>query len=132
MTALSFIDVRPRRTVAEVVLLVSSEFGVSRAELVSEHRGREIAHPRQVVMYLASQVTPASLPQIGRRLNRDHTTVMHGIRAVRKRMAEDPELAARVGRLRRALEPPEPLECEPAQLDFLPGPLFDFAEARAA
>jgi chromosomal replication initiator protein len=36
--------------------------------------------PRQIAMYLAKQMTEASLPEIGRQFgNKHHTTVMHSI-----------------------------------------------------
>lgn len=46
-------------------------------------------------MYLARRLTPLSLPEIGRRFGgRDHTTVLHGVRAVETRLAADDRLAA--------------------------------------
>lgn len=114
-------------TVTDVLRAVSAEFAVPVGELVSARRDRPVAHVRQIVMCLAAELTPTSLTTIGRRLGgRDHTTVIHGRRAVQRRMAEDPELAARVRRLRRQLAPPEPPHLGEVQLDFLPGPLFDF------
>jgi chromosomal replication initiator protein len=42
-------------------------------------------------MYLAKKLTPKSLPDIGRQFgNRDHTTVIHGIRVVERMIGEDP------------------------------------------
>ncbi|MBC7237394.1 MAG: hypothetical protein H5T69_16255, partial [Chloroflexi bacterium] len=48
-------------------------------DITGRRRTRDIAMARQVVMYLARELTPMSLPQIGQALGgRDHTTVMHG------------------------------------------------------
>ena len=45
-------------------------------------------------MSLTKELTTLSLPSIGDSFGgRDHTTVMHGIRAVSKLREEDPELA---------------------------------------
>jgi chromosomal replication initiator protein len=117
--------------VLEVAAAVAADFGVTLGQLCSARRGRYVARPRQVAMLLTYELTGCSTPQIGRRLNRDHSTVLHGIAAVRRLMGEDEEFAVQVRSLRRALarraadEAPAEL-----QLDFLPGPLFDFAEAR--
>jgi chromosomal replication initiator protein len=56
-------------------------------------------------MYLAAKLTLQSLPAIGRRFgNRDHTTVIHAIRAVEHRIATDPETARAVRHLTAVLE----------------------------
>lgn len=55
-------------------------------------------------MFLASELTPKSLPDIGRRFGgRDHTTVIYAIKAVKGRIAADPEIAADVAALREKL-----------------------------
>lgn len=48
---------------------------------------KKIAEARQLVMYLANR-GGMSLSDIGRALNRDHTTVMHGVRAEAKRRGD--------------------------------------------
>lgn len=58
-------------------------------EMHSLRRARSVAWPRQVAMALARDLTPRSLPEIGRAFGgRDHTTVMHAVRQVAKRLAE--------------------------------------------
>jgi chromosomal replication initiator protein len=44
------------------------------------------------------------LPEIGRKFDRDHTTVMHAVRKVEELIMEDISLAENVESLRRALE----------------------------
>ena len=65
---------------------------------------RDYAHQRQVAMYLCREMTPKSLPEIAFRFNRDHTTVLWAVRAVRIRMARDDELRMDIGVLRARLE----------------------------
>lgn len=63
-------------------------FDVSPAEMVSNRRARHLILARQAIMYWAYRRTTMSLPQIGKRLRRDHTTVLHGKDAyVEKRAA---------------------------------------------
>jgi chromosomal replication initiator protein len=65
-------------------------FGITPAELISSSRTARVAWPRQVAMYLARELTDASLPAIGRQFGeRDHTTVMHACRRAASRIAED-------------------------------------------
>jgi len=66
---------------------------------------RIIARPRQVAMYLAKQLTPRSLPEIGKRFGgRDHTTIMHGVRRIEELMATDSQLSDDLQLLRRQLQ----------------------------
>jgi chromosomal replication initiator protein len=56
-------------------------------------------------MYLSKQLTPKSLPDIGRRFgNRDHTTVIHGIRQVEKLRETDCDIDRAVLSLTRELQ----------------------------
>jgi chromosomal replication initiator protein len=56
-------------------------------------------------MYLAKQLTPRSLPAIGRKFGgRDHTTVMHAVRKVEELRGADASFAEDVELLRRMLE----------------------------
>lgn len=54
-------------------------FRVTRVELNSNRRNRELVFARQFIMYWACRLTALSLPQIGKLMGgRDHTTSMHG------------------------------------------------------
>ena len=90
--------------IAHIQETVAAYYGFDPALMQSAQRRRSIAHPRQVAMYLASILTPKSLPEIGRRFGgRDHTTVIYGISAVQKRMAEDVEVLLDVEVLKERL-----------------------------
>ena len=94
-----------RITIDEIQKRVSDHFKIRNAEMVSARRAREVARPRQIAMYLAKQLTPRSLPEIGRRFGgRDHTTVIHACRQIEKLRAADSEIDADVRTLMRVLE----------------------------
>ena len=59
--------------------------------------------PRQVAMYLARELTDATLPAIGRHFQRNHTTVMHACRRTADRIAADPQAYETVRRLTETL-----------------------------
>jgi chromosomal replication initiator protein len=65
--------------------------GISCAEVLSQTRNRRIARVRQAAMARLRAITDAdgqprySFPAIGRAFDRDHTTVIHALRAVEKR-----------------------------------------------
>ncbi len=94
-----------RVTIDEIQRRVCDHYRIRHAEMSSARRAREVARPRQVAMYLAKQLTPRSLPEIGRRFGgRDHTTVIHAVKQIEKLRATDAELDADVRLLLRQLE----------------------------
>ena len=92
--------------IAEIQVAVCQYYHIAPIEMVSQRKGRAVARPRQVAMYLARELTPLSLPAIGRMFARDHTTVIHAIATVEAIMRSDPVFAASVAMLQRSLAPP--------------------------
>ncbi len=92
-----------RRSMDEIIGLVAQTYAVSVAELHSRSRKRRVTRPRQLAMYLCRRFTDASLKEIGRKLGRDHTSVIYAIDVVERRAAEHPplryQLEALAGRL---------------------------------
>lgn len=79
-------------------------FNVSKSDLESPCKQQSVVYPRQIAMYLCRTLTKKSLPQIGRSFGkRDHTTVLHAVRKITKKMDVDPELAMDVDRVTETL-----------------------------
>ena len=94
-----------RVTIEEIQKRVAEHFNVRVSDMHSDRRSRAVARPRQVAMYLAKQLTPRSLPEIGRKFGgRDHTTVMHAVRKVEELRTMDPSFSEDIELLRRMLE----------------------------
>lgn len=92
------------RPIARIQAVVAASYRIDLDHMKSDARWRSVSWPRQVAMYLAREITGKSLPCIGHLFgNRDHTTVIHAIAAVEKRMSEDPIYRADVEVLREAL-----------------------------
>ena len=64
--------------------LIGTQFRVSIDDLRSRSRKRSITFPRQLAMYLTRKYTDKSLADIGNIYNRDHSTVLHAIKAITK------------------------------------------------
>lgn len=54
--------------------------GITVAEILSPRRDKRLNLVRQEIWYRLTRETTMSLPQIGRRFNRDHTSILHGVR----------------------------------------------------
>lgn len=92
-------------TIEEIQRKVAEHFNIRLSDMIGPKRVRTIARPRQIAMYLAKQLTPRSLPEIGRRFGgRDHTTIMHGVRKIEELMATDSQLNDDLQLLRRLLQ----------------------------
>ena len=60
--------------------------------------------PRQIAMYLAKQLTEASLPEIGRQFGgKHHTTVMHSIGKIDEQRRTDKDLHRMLSKLQEML-----------------------------
>ncbi len=82
-------------TIAAIQRAVAEFFGIRVDEMKAKRRTKGVAFPRQVAMYLARELTDASLPRIGEEFGgRDHTTVMHACERVKGALAQDAHLAA--------------------------------------
>lgn len=72
---------------------VADYFKIKVADMYSQKRTRAIARPRQVAMWLARDLTPHSLPEIGDAFGgRDHTTVLHACRTITDLRGKDSHL----------------------------------------
>ena len=93
-----------RVTIEEIQRRVAEHYKMRLVDMQSARRARAVARPRQVAMYLAKQLTPRSLPEIGRKFGgRDHTTVMYAIRKIEELRAIDALLSEDIETLRRLL-----------------------------
>lgn len=99
-------DVLPQKsqlTCDAIVKLVCRHFDVKVADIKSTKRGRAIAFPRQISMYLCRKHTASSYPEIGKALGgKDHTTALNAFNRIGERM-EDPAVRRHVEDLERAL-----------------------------
>jgi chromosomal replication initiator protein len=93
-------DLLPRRNDVgpdDVMRTVANSFGVPVDRILSRERSREIALPRQIIMYLLREEANISLPQIGDALGgRDHTTIMYGCDKIADMLERDDRLRRQV------------------------------------
>jgi chromosomal replication initiator protein len=90
-------------TLTQIIDVTADFFHVDRAELMGRTRLLSVALPRQVVMYLAREMTRLSNEQVGEEIDRDPTTVIHGYRTIERKLLADPELVAQIDMLRRQI-----------------------------
>ena len=93
-------------TPASIIEKTCDFFHISKEDIVSQKRSREISTPRQVAMYFIRMLTDTSYDEIGRLLGgRDHTTVMSGITKITEQIKKDPPLSEQVDNLKKKIQP---------------------------
>jgi chromosomal replication initiator protein len=94
-----------RVTIDEIQKKVAEYFSVRVSDMHSPRRARAVSRPRQIAMYLSKQLTPRSLPEIGRKFGgRDHTTVLHAVKKIEELIIEEKSIGEDIELLRRMLE----------------------------
>src|SRR5437588_1789327 len=101
----NFIDSQARKiSIDAIQKAVAEQFGLRTAEIKQKNNSRSIVVPRQIAMYLAKQMTEASLPEIGRQFGgKHHTTVMHSIAKIDEQRRADKDLNRLINKLTETL-----------------------------
>ena len=91
-------------TAEKVLECVSHYFRLPSKDIISATRKKDIAQARQVAMYLTQKHTHLSSTQIGRRLGRrDHSTVLHSISMVERKLSTDKQFRLELEEIERAI-----------------------------
>lgn len=99
-------DVKKNVTVESITEIVAEHFGITPADILSSKKSRNIAHPRQICMYLCRDLTEISLKEIGDKLGkRDHSTILHGFNKISEDLKTDTSLQSVIDVLKKKINP---------------------------
>jgi len=93
--ALKHLTVGSERRISmdSIIRTVADKFNLQPGQLKQKTNAQDIAYPRQIAMYLIKELTPASLPEIGRAFGgKHHTTVLHSIHKIEELRHKNQEL----------------------------------------
>ena len=92
-------------SIEEVQRAVAEHFDVRIADLRGRSRQRQVAHPRQIAMYLCKTlINTLSLNEIGEAFGgKDHSTVIYACRRVSREIEKDPTTRQTIMRLERGI-----------------------------
>lgn len=82
---------------------VEAFYKVKHSEMVSKSRARSIAYPRQIAMYLCRQFLDMPFAAIGKKFDRDHSTVMHSVAQIEKMMQQNRDVQEEVENLKQII-----------------------------
>lgn len=92
-------------TIETIQKKVARHYNVCITDMLSQRKSRDVARPRQLAMYLAKRLTSHSLVDIGKTFNKkDHTTVIHAIKAVEELIKSDNNFNNEINSLMQMLQ----------------------------
>lgn len=83
---------------------VANYYKIEISDLSSKNRSSSIALPRQVAMYLCRNMIDCALGNIGNAFEKDHTTIMHGVKKIDSLLKTDENLKQDVRNIKSILE----------------------------
>lgn len=101
-------DKVPEVTPERIMKIVAEHYNITPADLASSKRSRDIAYPRQIVMYLCRTVTSTPLQMIGKYLGKDHTTVIHGYEKIKAEIETNSNLQNTIEVLKKKINSNQP------------------------
>ena len=90
-------------TVDKIFAAIEKKYNVSKTELESKSRVKEVAQARHIAIYLIRSITEMSLPHIGKMFNRDHSTVISSIETIDKKIASSPSFDSEISELKKEI-----------------------------
>lgn len=87
-----------------IVEIVSKELNVKPSDMKSKSRSKNIVEARRIVIYLAKNLTPNSMPQIAQFFNmKDHSAVSHSIKKINELIETNEYFKVRVEELKNKI-----------------------------
>lgn len=84
---------------------VGDFFSITVKDLKSNQKQKKFSEPRQIAMFLSRKYTTSSFPEIGSKFGgKNHSTVVHAVKNVEKKMISDRSVADTVSILSTGLE----------------------------
>ncbi len=79
--------------------VVGKHFKLNLEDFESKRKTQSVAWPRQIAMFLCTELTDMSQPEIGREFKRDHSTVVHARDLVKEKVKNDPFFSAEINQI---------------------------------
>lgn len=99
-------DEKKEITPALIISIVAEHFHITENDIKSSKRNTEIAYPRQIAMYLCSNMTSAGLKKIGAEMgNRDHSTILHGSKKIAAEIKKSDTVRNTIEILKKKINP---------------------------
>ena len=97
-------DTSDKITAEDIIKITCDFFGVSVADVIGKKKNKELVEPRQICVYLMTELMNIPLVSIGQALGgRDHTTVIYARNKVAELVKTNPKVATQVNDLKNLI-----------------------------
>ncbi len=76
----------------EIQECVAKKFSITLQQILSTDRSASLVTPRQLAMYICRKYTTKSLLEIAKEFDKSHATILHGVKAIEKRLDVEDDL----------------------------------------
>ncbi len=88
----------------QIINIVAEFYNIEIVDVIGECRKKELAVPRQIIMYIMREDIKCSFPTIGQELGgRDHTTAIHAYNKIKRDSNEDPKIKQDIDLIRQRM-----------------------------
>ena len=87
----------------KVIETVANYYGIEAREVLGKSRQKDIKTARQIAMSLMNEELDLSTVRIGNEFQKDHTTIMHGIKVIKEDLKNDFNLRSQISELREKI-----------------------------
>lgn len=85
-------DIKRPITIDYILETIADHFNITVKDIMSSKRNANIAYPRHICFYICRSLTNSTCDEIGNKIgNRHHSTVLHGVEAINKKLEEKDE-----------------------------------------
>jgi chromosomal replication initiator protein len=88
----------------QIIKSISKDFNLTEEEILSPGRRKELILPRHLSMYLMYKALGISLFQVGKKFNRDHSSVIYAVSKIEEKMKEDVSFQTLIGKVSDAIK----------------------------
>lgn len=96
--------IRKNLTVEDIQKEVEQFYKVKHSDLIGPARDRGITYPRQIAIFLCRQLLDLPFNDIGKKFNRDHTTIMHSVSKVEKMVITNRDVQEELEALKQVIK----------------------------
>jgi chromosomal replication initiator protein DnaA len=97
-------DIRKNLTVEDIQKEVEQFYKVKHADIVGPSRDRNVTYPRQIAIYLCRQLLDLPFNDIGKKFNRNHTTIMHSVSKVEDQLLSNRNVQEEIEALKQIIK----------------------------
>ena len=90
-------------TIEHIINEVCAYYQVKTQDIITPSRKQSVVQARQITMYLTQKHTNMSSSQIGNRVGRDHSTVLHSCSLVEKKLGSDKAFRGDIEQIEKSL-----------------------------